>query len=71
MVVNSAAVSPTTGKVYFTASSDIPPRYTSDGYYTPMVSAYLTLSTVRAHCCFRSCMKTVAARLLTFVLVLP
>lgn len=41
-LANSVAVSETTGKVYFTSSTDIPPLFTRDGLYTPMRSAQLS-----------------------------
>jgi Strictosidine synthase len=49
--VNSVAVAPESGKVYFTASTDIPPPFQRDGYYGTMRSAYLTAMTVRTHDC--------------------
>ena len=48
-LVNSVAVSQTTGKAYFTSSTDIPPLFTRDGLYTPMRSAQLSSLLVRSH----------------------
>lgn len=50
-VVNSVSVSATTGKVYFTSSTDVPPLFTRDGHYTPMRSAQLSNLLVRTLLC--------------------
>lgn len=47
---NSAAVSPTTGKVYFTSSGDIPPPYVRGEYDTKAASGMTALTVLSSHC---------------------
>jgi hypothetical protein len=49
-VVNSVAVSQTTGKVYFTSSTDVPPMYIN-GLWLPLKSAQLAVMLVRLQLC--------------------
>lgn len=44
---NSVVISPTTAKVYFTSSTNVPPPYGMAGVYDTMRSAQLTHLTVR------------------------
>lgn len=47
LYANSVDVSPTTGKIYFTSSSDVPPALGTKGFYDTLASSILTFAGVR------------------------